>query len=65
MDRVGLQANELWELVGPVVAGLAAYDSDRTHNRNKIQLRTVIFTWPQLGPFFVPACPPLTAINGD
>ena len=21
-------------------------------------------TWPQLGPFFVPACPPLTAING-
>ena len=22
-------------------------------------------TWPQLGPFFVPACPPLTAINGD
>ena len=20
---------------------------------------------PQLGPFFVPACPPLTAINGD
>ena len=22
------------------------------------------FTWPQLGPFFVPACPPLTAING-
>ena len=20
--------------------------------------------WPQLGPFFVPACPPLTAING-
>ena len=23
-----------------------------------------IFTWPQLGPFLVPACPPLTAING-
>ena len=22
------------------------------------------FTWSQLGPFFVPACPPLTAING-
>ena len=21
-------------------------------------------TWPQLGPFFVPARPPLTAING-
>ena len=21
--------------------------------------------WPQLGPFFVPACPPLTATNGD
>ena len=24
----------------------------------------VNITWPQLGPFFVPACPPLTAING-
>ena len=24
----------------------------------------ICVTWPQLGPFFVPACPPLTAING-
>ena len=26
--------------------------------------RSLLVTWPQLGPFFVPACPPLTAING-
>ena len=24
----------------------------------------ISFTWPQLGPFFVPAWPPSTAING-
>ena len=27
-------------------------------------IRLFLFTWPQLGPFLVPACPPLTAING-
>ena len=57
--------------------GISAYSEERgvqafVRVRPRICLRFDLcvcqhlpaFTWPQLGPFFVPACPPLTAING-
>ena len=41
-----------------------ANNRERGEERQTERKKDRKITWPQLGPFFVPACPPLTAING-
>ena len=55
-------------LFSEVVPERASQSRSCFEDRNLRKLRSLdclLFTQPQLGPFFVPTCPPLTAINGD
>ena len=51
-----------WE--NPEQVGKIPKKKKKNRKGHQKQKKDGKITWPQLGPFFVPACPPLTAING-